>query len=190
MAVWSRSKALTGAPRRAAAAARAAPSNPASSGSGPRRRKSGWLSRAAAVAGFHQAEAPRVVIDHRGPVIGLEHEVVVAAGTVTGEVFATRRPDMPRWARTGSVVVEMEEQIFRAPRERDDTAGGDAPLEIGGHRPAQIAPADNDAREPPPFEQRGEAAADRLDLGKFGHEAAQRASGGGRPGPYRRPLRR
>ena len=65
-------------------------------------------------------------------------------------------------------VVEIGEEIFRPPAERDDRAAGEAAGEAGGKGNAQIGPALLDLEEGGALHDRGKAAADRLDFRQFG----------------------
>ena len=84
----------------AGARASAAPSNSADNGSGPSRLSAGCVARLAAGTQIHEAEAPRIVEEHRRLRRHVEDHMVVPAGVVAvrrRRVGSTRNdPDIPR----------------------------------------------------------------------------------------------
>ena len=125
---------------------------------------------------IHQPEPARIGVADRGGVAEHEDDMLVvhlragAARRAAGHPLVDHHaPGHPEMGEHDRPVVELDDQVFRAPPDADDGATGQALLEILGQRPAQVAAGDPDAVDPAPFHHARESAADSLDFGQFGH---------------------
>ncbi len=67
-------------------------------------------------------------------------------------------------------VVEIDEEIFSAPTEGLDDPAIDPGFEIVGQRNPEVSAAHVDARDSLALQRNLQAAANRLDFGKLGHD--------------------
>lgn len=131
--------------------------------------EAGMLFERAPFDQVHEAEAPRVAVDQVLPVIGFEDQVVVALRLGRG-AFAQHHP--PGHAEMGEprrTVVELREDILRAPSETFDTPALQARREALRQGKAQLCPALLNAPEPPARKRPGQPPHHRLDFRQFRH---------------------
>ncbi len=134
------------------------------------------LEKLGTAAQQHEAEAARIVIGDAGAGIGGQHNVIVRRKARAFVVEAAGKGALdPERARHSEMrdqnlpVIEVEQQIFGAPRQRGDGPAFEARREAGRKGKTQILAPHLGGRDPVAQQSGLQPAADGFDFGKFGH---------------------
>ncbi len=134
------------------------------------------LEKLGAAAQQHEAEAARIVIGDAGAGIGRQDDVIVRRKARAFVVEAAGKGALdPERARHSEMrdqnlpVIEVEQQIFGAPRQRGDGPAFEARRKAGREGKAQILAPDFGGHDPVAQQSGLQSSADGFDFGKFGH---------------------
>ncbi len=123
-------------------------------------------------AGFdqvHETETPRVAVDQVLAVIGLDDQVVVAAGLRRGPLAQHHPSRHAEMGEPDNAVVQFRQNVFRAPVEPLDAPALQARRKLLRQGKAQVRPALFDTQEPPASKRPRQPPHHRLDFRQFGH---------------------